>query len=58
MCSFADQFHNVEILTYYGGVEIINDSVKRALTTIYWTSERLKSRGAKLETKLGKIRLS
>jgi hypothetical protein len=52
MCSFA------EILTYYGGVEIINDSMKRSLTTIYWTSERLKSRGAKLETKLETIRRS
>jgi hypothetical protein len=58
MCSFADQFHNVEILTYYGGVEIINDSMKRSLTTIYWTLERLKYRGTKLETKLETIRRS
>jgi hypothetical protein len=58
MCFFADQFHNVEILTNYGGVENINDTVKRALTTIYWTSERLKSRGTKLETKLEKTRRS
>jgi hypothetical protein len=40
MCFFADQFHNVEILTYYGGVENINDTVKRALTTIYWTPQK------------------
>jgi hypothetical protein len=54
MCSFADQFHNVAVLTYYGGVETINGSIKRALTTIYWTSERLKSTGTILETKLEK----
>jgi hypothetical protein len=57
MCSFSAQLCNVEVLSY-GGVEGINNSMKNAILSLYWIARGLKSRGAKLETKLKKVRKS
>ena len=56
MCSFSQQFHNMAVLSYFGGQEVTNDSMKAAFVNIEWITQRLKSIGARLETKLEKIR--
>jgi hypothetical protein len=56
MCFFSAQLCNVAVLSYHGRVEGINDSMKNALSSLYWIARGLKSRGAKVDTRLEKVR--
>ncbi|KAK1609278.1 hypothetical protein QYE76_032951 [Lolium multiflorum] len=56
MRSFAYQFHNMAILGYFGGQEVIHDDVKAAFSNINNTAQMLKERSASLQTKLDEVR--
>jgi hypothetical protein len=45
----------VAVFSYHSGMEGINDGIKCA-TNLYWIAKGLKSRGAKLEIKMERVR--
>ena len=56
MCSFSQQSHNMAVLSYVGGQEVLTDGMRAEFVNIEGIAQRLKSIGARLETKLEKIR--
>ena len=56
ICSFSAQFHNLAILSYFGGQEVLSNSMKAAFTNIEMIARRMKCSGIRLENKLEKLR--
>jgi hypothetical protein len=46
------------VAIFFAGMEAINDGMKSDVSNFYWIAKRLKDRGAKLETKLERVRRS
>jgi hypothetical protein len=58
ICLVLVNYRNIAVFSYHDGIEGINDGMKSAISNLYWTEKGLKDRGAKLETRLERVRRS